>query len=69
MKGRSDPPVRVEFRAGRDGYGRAGWAADVIRDREQREDGRWLKILPAYSTSEEAHWIPQHDTRALPNPA
>ncbi|HKE69970.1 MAG TPA: hypothetical protein VKB55_11980 [Nocardioidaceae bacterium] len=58
--------VRVEFRAGRDHYGQAVWAAALVVEREQRADGPWLKVLPAYSESDEAaHWVRETDIRSL----
>ena len=56
---------RVEFRAGRDDYGLARWVAGVVQEREQREDGLWLKVLPAHSASDEdAQWVQQKDVRS-----
>jgi hypothetical protein len=57
--------VRVEFRAGRDHYGQAVWAAALVVEREQRADGPWLKVLPAYSESDEAaRWVRETDVRS-----
>ena len=54
----------MEFRAGRDGYGLARWVAGVVQEREQREDGPWVKVLPAHSGSDEdAQWVRQKDVR------
>ena len=56
---------RVEFRVGRDHYGQAVWAAGLVVEREQRADGPWLKVLPAYSESDEAaRWVRQGDVRS-----
>jgi len=56
--------VRVEFRAGRDHYGQAVWAAGLVVEREQRADGPWLRVLPAYSASDEAaRWVRGVDVR------
>lgn len=55
---------RVEFRAGRDSYGLAVWVVGSIVGREQREDGTWLKVLPANSASEEdARWVHSGEVR------
>jgi hypothetical protein len=55
---------RVEFRAGRDSFGQALWVAGLIVDRETRADGPWVKVLPAYSGSEEdAQWVRDADVR------
>ena len=54
----------VEFRAGRDHFGQVQWAAGLVVEREQRADGSWLKVLPAYSESEEAaQWVRHDDVR------
>jgi hypothetical protein len=54
----------VEFRAGRDHAGQAIWGIGLVVEREQRADGPWLKVLPAYSESDEdARWVSRRDTR------
>lgn len=60
----------MEFRAGRDSYGLARWVAGLVQEREQRDDGLWVKILPAYSASDEdAQWVRQDDVRGAAGPA
>lgn len=55
----------IEFRAGRDSYGLARWAAALVTDREQRADGEWLCVLPKNSASQEdARWVHHDDVRA-----
>lgn len=56
----------VSFRAGRDPYGDALWLPGSVEEREQRDDGEWLYVLPAYSDSEEpAVWVQASDVRPL----
>lgn len=61
---------QVEFRAGRDHYGQALWVSGLVMEREQRDDGQWVKVLPAYSASDEAaQWVRQDDLRSPARPA
>jgi hypothetical protein len=54
----------VQFRAGSDHFGQIRWAAGLVTEREERADGPWLKVLPAYSESnEDARWVRQADVR------
>ncbi|MFC6703777.1 hypothetical protein [Flexivirga alba] len=58
---------RVTFRAGRDLYGDAVWLPGSIHDREQREDGEWFCVLPAFAGSDDdAQWVRGDDIR-MPN--
>ncbi|RII20458.1 hypothetical protein DSC45_04460 [Streptomyces sp. YIM 130001] len=60
----------MEFRAGRDTYGLARWVVGQVQEREQRADGPWIKVLPAYSASDEdAQWVRQDDVRGAAGPA
>jgi hypothetical protein len=57
---------RVSFRAGRDPYGDALWIPGSVEGREQRDDGEWLYVLPAYSESEDsARWVKASEVRPL----
>lgn len=57
---------KVSFRAGRDYGGAAVWLPGAVQEREQRDDGEWLRVLPAYSDSEEpAVWVKASDVRPL----
>jgi hypothetical protein len=39
-------------------------AVGLVTEREQRSDGLWLKVLPAYSESaEDPRWVRQADVR------
>jgi hypothetical protein len=56
---------RVEFRAGRDHLGQMRWAVGLVMEREQRSDGLWLSVLPAWSESNEnARWVRHEDVRS-----
>jgi hypothetical protein len=58
---------RVEFRAGRDDYGMARWVDGLVQEREQRGDELWVKVLPAYSASDDdARWVRQDEVRGAP---
>ena len=57
---------QVSFRAGRDPYGDTVWLPASVEEREQREDGEWLYVLPAYSDSAEpAQWVKASEVRPL----
>jgi hypothetical protein len=54
----------VRFRSGTDHFGQVQWAVGLVTEREQRSDGLWLRVLPAYSESDEdARWVHQADVR------
>ncbi|HVX43513.1 MAG TPA: hypothetical protein VHC49_06495 [Mycobacteriales bacterium] len=56
----------ISFHAGRDPYGDAVWLPASVEGREQRDDGEWLYVLPAYSDSEEsARWVKASEVRPL----
>lgn len=56
----------VSFRAGKDPYGDVLWLPGSVEEREHRDDGEWLRVLPAYSDSEEAaRWVKASDVRPL----
>ena len=49
---------RISFPADVDAFGNPIWNLASIEDREEREDGTWLLVLPAYSNSEsDAQWV------------
>lgn len=55
---------QVSFLAGRDPYGDAVWIPTSVEDREQRDDGEWLYLLPAFSDSEDsARWVKASEVR------
>lgn len=55
---------QVSFLAGRDPYGDAVWVPASVEDREQRDDGEWLYLLPAFSDSEDsARWVKASEVR------
>jgi hypothetical protein len=57
---------KVSFRAGRDHGGAVVWLPGSVEEREQRDDGEWLYVLPAYSDSEEpAVWVKASEVRRL----
>lgn len=57
---------QVSFLAGRDPYGDAVWVPASVEDREQRDDGEWLYVLPAFSDSEDhARWVKASEVRPL----
>ena len=57
---------QVSFLAGRDPYGDAVWVPASVEDREQRDDGEWLYLLPAFSDSEDqARWVKASEVRTL----
>lgn len=57
---------QVSFRAGRDPYGDVLWMPASVEDREERDDGEWLYVLPAFSDSDDqARWVKASDVRPL----
>lgn len=57
---------KVSFLAGRDHGGAAVWLPGAVEEREQRDDGEWLRVLPVYSDSEEAAvWVKASEVRPL----
>lgn len=55
---------QVSFLAGKDPYGDNLWIPASVEDREQRGDGEWLYVLPAFSDSEDsARWVKSTDVR------
>lgn len=57
---------QVSFRAGRDPHGDPVWVPGSVEEREQRDDGEWLYVLPAFSDSEEsAQWVKASEVRPL----
>lgn len=60
----------IEFRAGRDSYGLTQWFAALVTDRERREDGEWLRVLPKNSASgEDSRRVHEKDVRVPARPA
>lgn len=39
----------VSFRAGKDPFGNPVWIPASVEDREERDDGEWLCVLPAFA--------------------
>lgn len=57
---------QVSFLAGKDPYGDRVWMPASVEDREQREDGEWLYVLPAFSDSEDpARWVKASEVRPI----
>lgn len=55
---------QVSFLAGKDPVGDSVWLPASVEDREQRDDGEWLYILPAFSDSEDsAQWVKASEVR------
>lgn len=57
---------QVSFLAGRDPRGDNVWIPASVEDREEREDGEWLYLLPAFSDSEDsAQWVKASEVREI----
>jgi hypothetical protein len=55
---------QVSFLAGKNPYGDSVWVPASVEDREQRGDGEWLYVLPAFSDSEDsARWVKASEVR------
>ena len=55
---------QVSFLAGKDPYGDKLWVPASVEDREQRDDGEWLYVLPAFSDSDDqGRWVKASEVR------
>lgn len=55
---------QISFLAGKDAHGGNVWIPASVEDREERDDGEWLYVLPAFSDSEDAaRWVKATDVR------
>lgn len=55
---------QVSFLIGKDPVGDNVWVPASVEDREERDDGEWLYLLPAFSDSEEtARWVKATEVR------
>ncbi|WP_091521252.1 hypothetical protein [Microlunatus soli] len=61
---------QVSFLAGKDPLGDNVWIPASVEDREERDDGEWLYVLPAFSDSEDsATWVKASEVRPITNRA
>ncbi|GAB3405392.1 hypothetical protein [Flindersiella endophytica] len=59
----TDDPIK--YHAGTDAYGLALWVDGRVVEREQRNDGEWLYVLPAGAADADpaGQWVRGADTR------
>lgn len=57
---------QVSFRAGKDPYGDAVWIPASVEDREERDDGEWLCVLPAFAGYDnDPQWVRADSVREI----